>query len=274
VSRVDALIVAAGPAEREAVLDAANGAPEWRSQETHLTGRLAAENGGTLTVALASAGAGARTAAPLISGLSPICVAMCGVMTADAVPGDVVVAQRTAMPALRPDDLPSYRRPGTKDAELWFMERLHHGEDPRRHPAFARYFPGGSWPSRLAGLVTDGLVVERAGSWALTDTGRLHIAHIVANDVYGPVTLPFEVHHGPAATGLELEAVADELGVPHWVVANGVVDQTGDDRFAVRAAAEVLFALLARLPPGRTVISDNRRVSAPGPPPLRGKPAR
>ncbi|MFD0524500.1 hypothetical protein [Paractinoplanes durhamensis] len=238
---------------------------------------------------------------------------MCAGRPGDAVLGDVIVAQRAyqydegkwngaefwgdhdkfrltgawlrAAQDFRPEGLPSYGRASAGQAGVWFMERLYRGEDPRRHPAFDRYFSRDDWPGGVAGLVADGLVAPDGAGWVLTEAGWRHIARLRAEDVHGPATLPFKVLAGAMASGsavvewdgiwdelrrmgerkivgMEMEAAtvaaaADELGVPHWLVAKGVMDHAGADRddrfkeFAARASAEVLFALLGRLLPAR-----------------------
>lgn len=183
-----------------------------------------------------------------------------------------------------PDGLPSYGRAAAAEAGIWYLERLYRGQNPRAHPAFPRYFPRGTWTAVRDDLASRGLIFRRDVDFELTDDGRLFIARVLADDVDGPDKLPFAVLTGPMASGnaviqdekiwdrlkdlgerkilaLEMEGatiatVADDLDVPHWLVAKGVMDNADlakDDRFkefAARASAEVLFALLARLLPG------------------------
>jgi nucleoside phosphorylase len=180
-----------------------------------------------------------------------------------------------------PAGLPSHGEATEDESAVWFLERLYRGQDARKHPARERYFPRGTWNTRLHTLEEDGFIVWHGGGWALTGTGRAMIERLLADDVDGPETLPFAVLAGPMASGsavienpgiwdvlknlgerkilaLEMEAatiatVAHDNQVPHWLVAKGVMDGANpekDDRFkhfAARASAEVLYALLARV---------------------------
>ncbi|MEV4511784.1 hypothetical protein AB0K00_22780 [Dactylosporangium sp. NPDC049525] len=186
-----------------------------------------------------------------------------------------------AMQEFSPSDLPSFG-PATRDeATLWFLERLLAGDEPRSHPARSRYFPDGTWRTRPSQMQADGLIDRSGQGWALTDEGRRFIEQRLYDDVDGPRTLPFAVKVAPMASGsgvvkdgltwanlaqmgvrsvaaLEMEAatiatVARHQQVPHWLVVKGVMDHADprkDDRykrFAARASAEVLYALLTHL---------------------------
>ena len=73
--------------------------------------------------------------------------------------------------------------------------------------------------------------------------------------------------------GAAVATVAAERRVPHWLVAKGVMDHANLDkddrfkRFAARASAEVLFALLAGLlkPAAATAPPPRRAGTVPGP---------
>ncbi|MFI7543496.1 hypothetical protein [Actinoplanes sp. NPDC049599] len=291
----------------------------------YATGRYRTGTGQTISVALARpSGMGARATGPLTTTLTdrlkPTCLAMCGVCAGnpgDTAPGDVIVAapayewdegkhhgtafhadhqqfpQDTrwvrAVEDFTPADLPSHGVATEEEATVWYLERLHRGQDPRTHPARPRYFPGSTWRTRLDRLASDGLITWRDGSLELTHRGRDRIRRALYIDVDGPDRLPFAVFAGPMASGsavmadpeiwdrleitqrrilaLEMEAatvatVAHERQVPHWLVAKGVMDHANldkDDRFkafAARASAEVLFALLATLLPAATAAPD------------------
>lgn len=182
---------------------------------------------------------------------------------------------------LDPSTLPSYG-PATEDeAALWLLERLLLDQDPVKHPAFERYFPPGTWPQRLAAIEARGHIIRPGVEWTLTEGGRIFIERARYDDVYGPEKLPFAVKVVPMASGsyvakdgeawarlaamgirsvagLDMEAatiatVAETQGVPNWLVVKGVMDHADpakDDRykrFAARASAQVLYALLDRL---------------------------
>jgi nucleoside phosphorylase len=200
-----------------------------------------------------------------------------------------------------PAGLPSHGEATDDEATIWFLERLHKGQDARKHPARSRYFARGSWSQRVSRLEADGLVTWAGEAWALTDAGTAKITRILADDVDGPDRLPFAVMAGPIASGsavvqdpdiwgrlkgmgarkvlgLEMEAatvatVASDREVPYWLVAKGVMDHADfakDDRFkefAARASAEVLFALLGLLLPGQS----GGRDAVPGPEATAGK---
>jgi nucleoside phosphorylase len=299
----------------------------------YVAGEYVTAAGRRLSVALARPPRmGGRTTAPMVTALvdrlRPTCLAMCGVCAGnpdETAHGDVVVAEavfeydeglltddgflgdhrqypqdtRWVRHAQELDhrDLPSYGPVTAEEAEVWFLERLHHGQNPRTHPARRRYFPAGTWHTRLQSLADAGLIEFDNGDdagWALTAEGTHKIRRLLADDVDGPTTLPLAVLTGPIASGsavvteagiwdrlkamgvrrvaaLEMEAativtIAHERAVPHWLVAKGVMDRADkhkDDRyrhFAARASAEVLFRLLGELVPGRPS-------SAPAPPP-------
>ncbi|WP_433060529.1 hypothetical protein [Dactylosporangium sp. CS-033363] len=289
----------------------------------YVAGEYVTAAGRSFTVALARPPRmGGRTTAPMVTTLTdrlrPTCLAMCGVCAgnpAETAHGDVVVAEavyeydeglqtedgflgdhrqypqdtrwvRRAQ-ELDPATLPSHGPATGAEAGTWFLERLHLGQNPRTHIARRRYFPTGTWHTRLEPLAADGLIAfdNDSAGWTLTDKGTQEIRRRLADDVDGPKTLPLAVVTGPIASGsavvtesgiwdrlkamgvrrvaaLEMEAatvvtVAHERAVPHWLVAKGVMDRADrhkDDRyrlFAARASAEVLFRLLEELVPVR-----------------------
>ncbi|MCY1137002.1 hypothetical protein OWR29_03265 [Actinoplanes sp. Pm04-4] len=315
---VDVLIIAALKEELDAVR-AASGVT-WTPYEGNLPFLHAdypCRDGRRLSLALARpTRMGGRTtgqfATHLAGELKPGCLAMSGVCAgnpSDVALGDVVVAEIAyeydegkvtaeglvgdhrqfrlderwfrAAQEFDPAGLPSYGEATEQEAAVWFLERLHAGQDPRRHPARDRYFPAGTWNPRIAGLEDRGLVAWGDPGWELTAAGRSHVTRLLYNDVDGPDKLPFAVVAGPMASGsyvakdgeswdrlaamgvrtvvgLEMEAatiatVAAGQNVPHWLVVKGVMDHADpnkDDRykrFAARAAAEVLLALLDQL---------------------------
>jgi len=179
---------------------------------------------------------------------------------------------------LDPAELASYGEASEDEALLWFLEQLHRGQQPRNHPARDSYFPPGTWSPRLARLEERGLIRrERAGVAALTSEGSELVQRRLYDDVDGPQRLPFRVLAAPMASGssvaadaivweqlktmgqrkisaVEMEAatiatVAHDRRVP-WLIAKGVMDHADarkDDRykrFAARASAQVMFALL------------------------------
>ncbi|MFE5207478.1 hypothetical protein [Streptomyces sp. NPDC056600] len=181
-----------------------------------------------------------------------------------------------------PAGLPSHRPADAEDALPWLLERLHRGQDPRSHPARRRYFPEGTWRARLQQWEQEGLIRRARTGLELTDQGAELVEGLLYDDVDGPRHLPFEVVAGPMASGsavvddpglwarlqhmgvrkiaaVEMEAatvatVAHQHRVPYWLIAKGVMDHAfhKDDRykrFAARASAEVLYALLAQLLP-------------------------
>jgi nucleoside phosphorylase len=280
----------------------------------YLLGEYRTAGGGGFSVALArpTRMGGTSTgpaAAALAERLRPRCLAMSGVCAgnpADVALGDVVVAQfayeydegkRTA-DSFQPDlflypmldtwvrtaqdlsteDLTSFGEASEDDARIWLLERLRAGDQPRRHPALTRYFPGRTWADGVRSLVADGLITRRGDRLLLTGAGRRFIERTLDEDVPGPERLPFMVFVGPMASGavvvkdgvtwddlkqrgvrtvagLEMEAAtiasaAHRLEIPAWVVAKGVMDHADPrkedryKRFAARASAEVLFKLL------------------------------
>jgi nucleoside phosphorylase len=182
---------------------------------------------------------------------------------------------------LDPTVLPSYGPASEEEAAGWLLERLYLGQEPTRHPAFDRYFPPDTWLPRRAAIEAEGLITRAGPGWALTAEGRSHVERIRDDDPYGPDRLPFAVAVAPMAsgnyvakdgrswerlkamgvrtvTGLDMEAatiatVAEAQQVPRWLVVKGVMDHADpnkDDRykrFAARASAEVLYALLDQL---------------------------
>ncbi|MET9131554.1 phosphorylase family protein [Streptomyces antibioticus] len=182
-----------------------------------------------------------------------------------------------------PGGLPSYRPACDEDALLWLLERLHRGQDPRNHPARRRYFPEYAWRARLQQWEQRGLIGRAQNGLELTDQGAELVRGWLYDDVDGPRSLPFEVVAAPMASGsavvadpglwaqlqhmgmrkiaaVEMEAatvatVAHQHQVPYCLIAKGVMDHADSDkddrykRFAARASAEVLYALLAQLLP-------------------------
>ncbi len=280
------------------------------------TARYSAGSGRTLSVALARpTHMGGRSTSPITTTLTdhlrPACLAMCGVCAGNpgaTTSGDVVVASlayewdegKHARGAFRndhqqfpqdarwtrtaqdfdPSGLPSYGAATEDEAAVWYLERLHRGQNPRTHPARDRYFTGDRWQACLERLESEGLITWRDHDLSLTPAGRDRIERRLYVDIHGPERLPFAVFAGAMASGsavvseagfwdrpeigprkllaLEMEAatiatIAHERHVPHWLVAKGVMDHADaekDDRFkafAARASAEVLFALLGRL---------------------------
>ncbi|MEV4350436.1 hypothetical protein AB0J83_38765 [Actinoplanes sp. NPDC049596] len=251
MSSVDVLVIAALPLEYEAARAAASG---WQEEDAYLIGELDAADGGRLTVALArpTEMGGRRTgafAAALTEQLTPACLAMSGVCAgdpADTAPGDVVVASPAyeydegklsgavfqgahqqyplsdrwlrAVQDFRPSKLPSFGEAGSHESDVWLLERLYRGQNPKTHPARDRYFPRGTWTPRLSKLEADGLIAWSgsadyahpartdageppvAGGWALTAAGRTRIMRAL-DDIDGPERLPFAVLPGPMASG-------------------------------------------------------------------------
>jgi nucleoside phosphorylase len=194
-----------------------------------------------------------------------------------------------------PIGLPSHGPASDDEATLWVLDQLLHGRQPRTHPARDRYLPPGTWTHRMAALEEAGLAVRRGTVWELTEHGHTVVERARHDDVDGPRRMPFAVVVGPMASGsavvrdgvtwdriggmgvrtvaaLEMEAatvatVAQQAQIAHWLVVKGVSDHADpakDDRyrrFAARASAEVLFALLNHLLPKQS-------------PPSRVKPSR
>ncbi|RSM73155.1 hypothetical protein DMB66_03755 [Actinoplanes sp. ATCC 53533] len=283
----------------------------------YLLGEYVSPDGISLSVALALATRmGGRTVGPLATALAerlkPSCLAMSGVCAGDPAAvalGDVIVAEmvydydegkRTkdgfladyrplqvhhqAIQAARAVDtatLPSFAEATETEARLWYLQTLLLGREPRDQPGRERYFPRGTWQSRLADYADAGLITRHDNEWALTERGRAGITRAIYDDVDGPDRLPFGLAIGPVAagaavvkdgvtwqrlrdlgvrsiTGLEMESaaiatVASTQDIPLWLVAKGVVDHADPDkrdryqRFAAKASAEVLFALLGKL---------------------------
>lgn len=268
-------------------------------------------NGRELSVALAAPTDG-RGIGAIVAGLAdrlrPTCVAVCGTCAGDPAVttlGDVVVADPVVEwagfmrehrrygldPALAraardldPTGLPSHGEAGADESRLWLLERLQAGQDPRSHPARARYFPAGTWESRLDQFQTDGLILRRPDDdLELTVTGATIVRHRLSEEADDPRRLPFRVLVAPMVggdavtayeiwarlrrTGLgEVAAVdretatvvsaARQADVPRWLVVKGVSHHAGRAEthrftrfanFAARASAEVLFALLDHL---------------------------
>jgi WD40 repeat protein/nucleoside phosphorylase len=288
--------------------------------DSYLFGVCRTSGGGSFSVALARAtDMGSREVSPLVTtltdALQPAVVAMCGVCAgnpASTALGDVVVAEPVyqwdegrhasggfeadqrqfrldhtwvrAAQDFDPSRLPCYGPADAVEAQHWVLERLLLRQDPRSHPARARYIAPGAWQSVLAALETEGLI-DRApdGGVRLTRAGATLVRRLRYDDVDGPRRLPFAVHVAPMASGnavmtdgsiwarlqrlgmrkitaMEMEAatvatVAHQRRVSRWLVVKGVMDHAGpakDDRyraFAARASAQVLFALLNQLVP-------------------------
>lgn len=177
------------------------------------------------------------------------------------------------------EDLPSFGAVSDEDARVWTLQRLYEGDDPRRHLARSRYVSRNRWAEHITALQSEGLIRRTGRDLSLTDAGFSYIENVLFSNVAGPDKLPFSVTVGPMASGnvvvrdgitwehlaqlgvrsvagLDMEAAtiahtAHRLRVPEWVVVKGVMDHADprkDDRykaFAERAAAEVLFKLLA-----------------------------
>jgi nucleoside phosphorylase len=197
-----------------------------------------------------------------------------------------------------PVDLPSHGPASEDEATIWLLEQLLGGRQPREHPARDRFFPAGTWAHRLTALEAADIVARRDADWVLTPHGRTVAQRTLYDNAEGPHRLPFAVVAGPMASGsavvrdgmtwerisgmgvrtvagLEMEAatvatVAQHQRIANWLVVKGVSDHgdpAKDDRyrrFAARASAEVLYALLNRtLPdPVRTVRRAPRRAVA------------
>lgn len=297
----------------------------------YLWGAYRTSDGRSLSLALARpVHMGGRATAPYVTGLvdrlRPACVVMCGVCAGnphDTALGDVVVAEpvyewdegKVSRAGLAPDQrqyrlqprwvrvaqdldpsaLPSYGAASEEESLLWLLERLHRDHDPRTEPARRRYFPSGTWATRLDRWQADGWITrDPNGAPRLTDAGAELVQRRLYDDVDGPQRLPFAVHVAPMASGsavmadvriwkrlgsagvrkiaaVEMEGatiatIAHERKIP-WLVAKGVMDHADahkDDRykhFAARASAEVLFALLDRL------AADLAVPAGPPPPP-------
>lgn len=309
---VDVLIITAIPEEYDAVR-AVGGLSPWTDHDAGGATPYATTRCRKLSVALARpTWMGGRNTGPIATTLTdllkPACLAMCGVCAGNpgsTAPGDVVVAAPAfewdegryaggilkkdheefpldtrwvrAVQDFDPVGLASHGVATEEEALLWYLEKLHQGQDPRTHPARDRYFPPSTWGPRLARLESEDLIALRDGAPMLTESGRKHIQRILYFEVDGPERLPYAVHAGPMASGsavvtdqriwaaleagkrnilaVDMESatigtVAAHRRVPHWLVAKGVMDHADpgkDDRFkafAAKASAEVLFALL------------------------------
>lgn len=186
-----------------------------------------------------------------------------------------------AAEGLDPTDLPSYGPADGDEPVLWLLERLYAGEDPQSDPARTRYFPSGNWAARLDQFEKDGLIARQADrTLALTDAGDDLLWRRMYDNVELPRRLPFRVLVAPMASGdtlvsrpitrsemlppgfpaiaADMDALATvrlaiDREVPHWLVVKGVMDHAGSQKydryrkFAARASAEVLFALLSRV---------------------------
>lgn len=331
---IDVLVITALKDEYDAALAVAGDAGWTAHDEDGAAPYVTARHGG-LAVALARpTRMGGRSTGPIVTTLTdklrPTCLAMSGVCAGNprtTAPGDVIVAAPAyewdegkhtgngfhADPQQFPQDtrwvraaqdfdpanLLSHGLATDEEATVWYLERLHRGQDPRTHPARKRYFPRSTWSTRLEKLESDGLIAWQDSRLGLTDAGRDHIQRILYTDVDGPERLPFVVDAGPMASGsavmgdpdiwnrlevsqrnilaLEMEAatvatIAHDRRIPHWLVAKGVMDHADphkDDRFkafAARASAEVLFALVvAILRPAATPRPVRPSVEVPGP---------
>jgi nucleoside phosphorylase len=325
-------------AARDVAMRLSEGAPwteqDANTPTPYLLGAHRLASGRTLSVALArptrmGGPATMPIMAALVERLKPHCLAMSGVCAgnpADVALGDVIIGEmvyycdegkRTAdgfegdhrqvplhdtllraAQELRPDDLPSFGAPAGEEAKIWLLERLHAGDQPRRHPARSRYFPDAEWSERVRAIEDEGLIRRSGLTLDLTQQGRTFIEEVIFYDVAGPSRLPFEIKVGPmtsgnvvvkdgvtwdqlkrwgvrSALGLEMEAAAvggtaQRLRVPVWFVAKGVMDHADprkDDRykpFAARASAEVLFKLL---PKAFELVPERPAAGEPKPPP-------
>jgi nucleoside phosphorylase len=289
---------------------------DWSSTVPYLRGTYVDESGGSMVVALArptrqGATATMPIAATLIERLNPRCLAMCGVCAGNpsaVALGDVIIAEMTylydegkvkpegfegdhrqipmldtwvrAAQDLKPDGLPSFG-PAIDEPKYWLLERLYSGDDPTKHPARDRYFPGHTWGERITEYINNGLVRRQKTSILLTKKGlsvvEEHLLRIASNS---PPQLPFQIKVGPMASGnvvvkdgltwprlaqlgvrtvlgLDMEAaaigaLAHRSNIREWVVVKGVMDHADprkDDRykaFAARNSAEVLFRFVSR----------------------------
>ncbi|GLY93331.1 hypothetical protein [Actinoplanes sp. NBRC 103695] len=316
MTTIDVLVITALKDEYDAAAAVAGGAG-WTGHDAGGAAPYVTTTHRGLSVALARpTQMGGRSTSPIVTTLTdklrPTCLAMSGVCAGnprETAPGDVIVAapayqwdegkhspggvfkadiqqfpQDTrwvrAVQDFDPAGLPSHGSASDEEAAVWYLERLHKGQNPRKHPARDRYFPHSTWSPRLGRLESDGLIAWQDSQLVLTEAGRDQVKRSLYITVDGPGRLPFKVAAGPMASGgavmsdpriwdrlevstrkilgLEMEAatiatIAHERRVPHWLVAKGVMDHADldkDDRFkafAARASAEVLFALLGRL---------------------------
>ncbi|MFJ6328258.1 MULTISPECIES: hypothetical protein [unclassified Rhizobium] len=260
--------------------------------------------------------------------LQPNCLVMCGVCAGnpkDLALGDIVVSElayqydegkrevsgftgdhrqslvsegwRRAAELLRPEALPSFGRPSSRDARYWLLERVHAGGNPKEHPARTRYFAKGEWAAMIDTLQAEKIIELDGTSLKLTPGGVAEVEHSLIRDVDPPEQLPFAIKVGPIASGnvvvkdgitweslkdmgvrsvigLEMEAAAigraaGASGVPEWIVVKGVMDYADpqkDDRykpFAARASSEVLRAFLV----GRFIAGPVGKFCQPSVPP-------
>jgi nucleoside phosphorylase len=294
--------------------------------EPYLVGELAGEGGATLHIALGrptrmGPTSTASFTAMLAERLKPRCLAMTGVCAGNpsrVALGDVIVAELTyahdegkrtkngfegdhrqwsapdnwirEAQELQSTGLPSQGEATSVDAELWLLERLYHGADPRQHPARDRYFPDGTWKQAVLELERKGMVTRERNSLVISDTGRDEVDKALVYELDPPRVLPFKVLTGPMASGavvvkdgvtwdaleamgvrtvigLEMEGaaigyVARSKDIPNWIVVKGVMDHADpnkDDRykpFAARASAEVLVRLLRKMMPAPDPAGD------------------
>ena len=252
-----------------------------------------------------------RLAATLVERLSPRCLVMCGVCAGnpgDVALGDIVVSElayqydegklevdgfigdhrqspvsaawKRAAEQLKGEELPSYGRPSVRDARYWLLERLHANDNPRTHPARARYFVGSEWKDTIETLEKEGVVEIVDGALKLTALGMEEVLRSLLLDTEPPKKLPLAIKVGPIASGnvvvkdgltwklleklgvrsvvgLEMEAatvgsVARSSGISEWIVIKGVMDHADprkEDRykpFAAQASAEALRLFLER----------------------------
>jgi len=298
---------------------------EQSSALPYLAGKLPISKG-YLSICLArptrmGATATAPVAAALAQHLRPRCLAMCGVCAgnpSDVALGDVIIAEcvysydegkktvdgfegdhrqipladkwlRIAQD-LTPKMLPTYGAASKDDAQIWLLEQLNNGGNPRIHPARTRYLGGKKWARVIKELEHNKLVRRTGKDFIITAKGRNAVEQAQAYDLDSPSTLPFAIQVGPIASGsvvvkdgltwdmlkslgvrtvlgLEMEAssiaqVAQRLEVPNWVVVKGVMDYANpnkDDRiknFAARASADVLLHFL------QTVAFDIKNITA------------
>ncbi|MET8241755.1 hypothetical protein [Streptomyces sp. NPDC005078] len=290
---------------------------DTRTNAPYRLGEYVRPDGVSLSVALAQSvrTGGLRTsplASQLAQRLNPCCLAMSGVLAGNpesTALGDVVVAEMAyaydegkqtsegflgdhrqfplddrvihAARSIDTGSLQSFAVATDDEAKLWFLELLRCKQDPRNHPALRRYFPRGTWNTRLDAYARENLITRQDAGCTLTKQGRSYITRTIYNDVDGPARLPFNLVVGPVATGnvvvqdgatwkrlsnmgvrtitgLEMEAaaitaVANQEQIPFWIVAKGVMDHADpnkEDRykeFAAKASAEVLYALLDEL---------------------------
>ncbi len=174
------------------------------------------------------------------------------------------------------------QRPRPTDMQAnWILERIVHGEDPRKHADIRMKAP--DYPNVLELLWKKRLLED--GTFELTAAGKRHIDRLLLKHYDGlPELGDFRVHVGPIGSGnrviqdpqifdrlaesmrkvigLEMEAMAigavahDHQDDIRHIVAKGVMDHADDwkndtaKKFAARASAECLIAFLRKnLPP-------------------------